>query len=116
MRISDWSGCVFSSRRRQRRCALVTAVETCALPILGMRDTFPGPMQAADGSEYLHQRRVFHKDLAEAEDAGIIKNIEGGGSWLRHFSPPFRWRPSRGPASASQIGRASCRERVCQYV
>src|SRR3546814_3924367 len=28
--------CVFSSRRRHTRCALVTGVQTCALPILGV--------------------------------------------------------------------------------
>src|SRR3546814_2862503 len=27
--------CFFSSRRRHTRCALVTGVQTCALPILG---------------------------------------------------------------------------------
>src|SRR3546814_8000223 len=31
---SSWSCCVFlASRRRHTRCALVTAVQTCALPI-----------------------------------------------------------------------------------
>src|SRR3546814_3941634 len=29
----------FSSRRRHTRCALVTGVQTCALPILGQRPT-----------------------------------------------------------------------------
>src|SRR3546814_9015468 len=28
--------CLFSSRRRHTRCALVTGVQTCALPILGV--------------------------------------------------------------------------------
>src|SRR3546814_7300704 len=28
-----WVGCCFSSRRRHTRCALVTGVQTCALPI-----------------------------------------------------------------------------------
>src|SRR3546814_2808869 len=30
----DWSLFLFSSRRRQTRCALGTGVQTCALPIL----------------------------------------------------------------------------------
>src|SRR3546814_6098559 len=30
----DSTSCFFSSRRRQTRCALVTGVQTCALPIL----------------------------------------------------------------------------------
>src|SRR3546814_4064144 len=34
--------------------------------------------------------------------------------WFRVFSP--FWRACRaGPEPAAQIGRASCRERVCQY-
>src|SRR3546814_6400486 len=34
---------VFSSKRRHTRCALVTGVQTCALPIFGIRH---GPAQA----------------------------------------------------------------------
>src|SRR3546814_6507589 len=38
-------GFFFSSRRRHTRCALVTGVQTCALPIYGRRamDPHPGP-------------------------------------------------------------------------
>src|SRR3546814_6475097 len=32
----------FSSRRRHTRCALVTGVQTCALPILTVRDRYGG--------------------------------------------------------------------------
>src|SRR3546814_7358178 len=32
----------FSSRRRHTSCALVTGVQTCALPIYAYRDQFPG--------------------------------------------------------------------------
>src|SRR3546814_4196232 len=35
------SFCVFSSRRRHTRCALVTGVQTCALPISGPRRSLP---------------------------------------------------------------------------
>src|SRR3546814_6477437 len=63
----------FSSRRRHTRCALVTGVQTCALPIcVPIRRRLPA----------LHRPR-----------------------------PPAP-RTGRPP---SQIGRASCRERVCQY-
>src|SRR3546814_9394970 len=33
----------FSSRRRHTRCALVTGVQTCALPVLANLDFFRGP-------------------------------------------------------------------------
>src|SRR3546814_3666525 len=34
----------FSSRRRHTRCALVTGVQTCALPISSLGDPLPGEM------------------------------------------------------------------------
>src|SRR3546814_13321414 len=37
----------FSSRRRHTRCALVTGVQTCALPIYNIRDTFKVLLQMA---------------------------------------------------------------------
>src|SRR3546814_9602914 len=36
----------FSSRRRHTRCALVTGVQTCALPISYLTDTFFNPARA----------------------------------------------------------------------
>src|SRR3546814_4205377 len=39
----------FSSRRRHTRCALVTGVQTCALPISGHRLEFRGAQISSDG-------------------------------------------------------------------
>src|SRR3546814_5739047 len=74
----------FSSRRRHTRCALVTGVQTCALPIL-------------------FRVRSFTQD-----DAHI-------------FCTPEQLEPAITEAieliqRVYKIGRASCRERVCQYV
>src|SRR3546814_4313943 len=69
----------FSSRRRHTRCALVTGVQTCALPILWLYG-FSMAMMITAGLG-LDPWDVFHQGVAEHE-----------------------------------IGRASCRERVCQYV
>src|SRR3546814_6239467 len=86
----------FSSRRRHTRCALVTGVQTCALPI-----SLPAPSPLRG---------------------------EGCGEGVEHAACP---RPASDPAPSPpwgegwgegsptprpQIGRASCRERVCQYV
>src|SRR3546814_5263187 len=38
----------FSSRRRHTRCALVTGVQTCALPILGKRDRLAAAREITD--------------------------------------------------------------------
>src|SRR3546814_7135420 len=35
MALHGWRYCLLSSRRRHTRCALVTGVQTCALPICG---------------------------------------------------------------------------------
>src|SRR3546814_10763246 len=73
----------FSSRRRHTRCALVTGVQTCALPI--------SPPQA-------------DVRLPKPKASATILYVEK--------SPHFSSRIT----GARQIGRASCRERVCQYV
>src|SRR3546814_1351956 len=82
----------FSSRRRHTRCALVTGVQTCALPIYRaaiqclarctqrVARERNGPASEAD-------------DAAEKPDRRDIRVVQIG-----------------------EIGRASCRERVCQYV
>src|SRR3546814_1819660 len=89
----------FSSRRRHTRCALVTGVQTCALPILVHRDSsrrlsvglphYDRLASRASRALVLHQ--VTFRELLEATMALSLASIE-------------------------QIGRASCRERVCQYV
>src|SRR3546814_6833903 len=78
----------FSSRRRQTRCALVTGVQTCALPICA---TVPGV------SEY------FGRVGAEA---AVSRSVTSRA--LLRFTGPY--------TPIGEIGRASCRERVCQYV
>src|SRR3546814_4623222 len=78
----------FSSRRRHTRCALVTGVQTCALPILRRKLAIERPEKAT---------RVSSGDVLEALTAAVPEMI--GGS-----------------ADLTEIGRASCRERVCQYV
>src|SRR3546814_8630344 len=72
----------FSSRRRHTRCALVTGVQTCALPICVKVSS-----------------RWFHGALTPPGCCGDC--------WL-----PVNLRVKR----LQEIGRAACRERVCQYV
>src|SRR3546814_19385306 len=81
----------FSSRRRHTRCALVTGVQTCALPIFqsvaDIRKALPFP----------------------AEDLEELADLEPG-----IFGAPIKVRAE--PVFKTEIGRASCREGVCQYV
>src|SRR3546814_3690481 len=73
----------FSSRRRHTRCALVTGVQTCALPICRAQ------RQA--------RVRVLEEDLLVVGLARAARRVRRG-------------------VVEDEIGRASCRERVCQYV
>src|SRR3546814_9018684 len=109
----------FSSRRRHTRCALVTGVQTCALPICPRggrhrsprrtrdgrrRGQSPPPPCARPGSPSTRGRSRGTRRVPAA--ATSLVGRRGG-----------RWRiDAWGQATAltSEIGRASCRERVCK--
>src|SRR3546814_1897325 len=79
----------FSSRRRHTRCALVTGVQTCALPIAAPSDL--------DTLTWVCPNTLSRIGRENREPLEVLD----------------------GPAvieMARKIGRASCRERVCQYV
>src|SRR3546814_6769478 len=88
----------FSSRRRHTRCALVTGVQTCALPIC------PAPLASRDPHPFAHEESP----------------AAGGGAFLEAAKNSVLDRGAvagrRILQRRKQIGRASCRARVCQYV
>src|SRR3546814_5006884 len=91
----------FSSRRRHTRCALVTGVQTCALPILTMatawskqHDFVASTIVGVSADDQLDPI-LDAIDLELTDD--VMKALNQVGKDI-------------------QIGRASCRERVCQYV
>src|SRR3546814_6762515 len=77
----------FSSRRRHTRCALVTGVQTCALPIWYRED--PQSLLRCKSA-------LPHREPSRAENPSCSKILADRG-----------WHRSE---------EASCRERVCQYV
>src|SRR3546814_9077293 len=92
----------FSSRRRHTRCALVTGVQTCALPILrSLRYLLPTFLLiiCVLGSIYTGLATPSESAAVGVFGAIIMAQLTGGIS-VREV----------------QIGRASCRERGCQYV
>src|SRR3546814_3791723 len=99
--------CVFSSRRRHTRCALVTGVQTCALPIYdgGARPPPPPAARGADGPRvglaYRARVHTTRRQPAKAPTREPLVPVARPGATLADFS---------------KIGRASCRERVCQSV
>src|SRR3546814_6855626 len=86
----------FSSRRRHTRCALVTGVQTCALPIYTcVKEALFSPSREVILASKLR--------AASAATAAISACQGVGGS-------------AEARTQIREIGRASCRERVCQYV
>src|SRR3546814_7658913 len=86
----------FSSRRRHTRCALVTGVQTCALPI-------SPPFAVIKDAGNKQVGRLFQDGGLEVSDnsyAGLIALVKG----------------VNGKRDRYEIGRASSRERGCQDV
>src|SRR3546814_11964661 len=104
MRISDWSSDVCSSDLVSRHQAVAVAAQ--------QPRRLPCAPEAQRGLEALlrlrEERALRRRDAGDAEGA-------------QHRSRALRPRLARPPGSslqslqARQIGRASCRERVCQY-
>src|SRR3546814_3935182 len=99
----------FSSRRRHTRCALLTGVQTCALPILV---NFLAALKAAAKRRRQDQSGVATRVPASSQPRYAV-----------YFAPPAEselWRLAQRwlgrDCASGEIGRASCRERVCQYV
>src|SRR3546814_8153557 len=90
----------FSSRRRHTRCALVTGVQTCALPISARGIATNGYGANLQGTVAIH---IDELPISANGNSTIIDP---------NLFDVERVEFLRGP----QIGRASCRERVCQYV
>src|SRR3546814_5241712 len=97
----------FSSRRRHTRCALVTGVQTCALPICRI---VPAPLvsKLADAFGINAAITVSGDDTAKhVMTTGEISSVGA-----------YRLKRSlvAGQQRLEQIGRASGRERGWQYV
>src|SRR3546814_3170743 len=94
----------FSSRRRHTRCALVTGVQTCALPIY----ISPSCFTFSFALDFVLFSTIIHYFLLPS---------------ILHFFFTFQLSfiyfiiiISNKHLCIQKIGIASCRERVCQYV
>src|SRR3546814_3106133 len=95
----------FSSRRRHTRCALVTGVQTCALPISVLL------LATCHGGRLLIALRAAMAPLIAVPHAAVALGLAfliAPSGWLVRLVSPW--------ATGWGIGRASCRERVCQSV
>src|SRR3546814_2921500 len=103
----------FSSRRRHTRCALVTGVQTCALPIF-QQESPCSHLNSTSNCLSVSVNSNF------SNKSGRLSQVLPSICFLRQRSISL-WLPPSNTAGTSkplmlEIGRASCRERVCQYV
>src|SRR3546814_7226144 len=102
---------VFSSRRRHTSCALVTGVQTCALPIL---DYFQGL-----AVHHYREGDVICRWLGRPVKVYEVPGHDEG--QLALMPDDLAWCivgdliQGIGTVVIAKIGRASGRERVCQY-
>src|SRR3546814_4351790 len=104
----------FSSRRRHTRCALVTGVQTCALPILGC-----GMVQAAELSQQVlglsAQNVARVRDLVDAIGCPTTAPDLGAEHWLEHMRVD---KKTQGRSEERRVGEEcvrTCRSRWSQY-
>src|SRR3546814_18684081 len=107
----------FSSRRRHTRCALVTGVQTCALPrgsgrsLMGRLFARETGGRVIDGHASVAEEEIFHAwNAAQASGTPLLIIAD---------APPSDWNvalPDLRSRLAADIGRAPCRDRVCQSV
>src|SRR3546814_3829112 len=86
----------FSSRRRHTRCALVTGVQTCALPICW-------------AAAWAMVTQMMNAPFVLAPGTAALTAL-GGVAAMLLLGLIGAWQ------ALAEIGRASCRERVCPYV
>src|SRR3546814_6799561 len=96
----------FSSRRRHTRCALVTGVQTCALPIYSVWALPRG--EDAEVSRHHAPRALVVAGCGDGEAGDRRAGL--GEAHTESLAG------NRIDVSGGKIGRAPSRERVCSYV
>src|SRR3546814_14519280 len=123
----------FSSRRRHTRCALVTGVQTCALPISGLTPS-PACLAVAPTGEVFVGVDMIGSLGKDPGRGSIVRMVDCNNDGVMDSHTEFAAVDNpRGilplgdrlfvlhtffedgfAPGMDQIGRASCRERVCQ--
>src|SRR3546814_8523335 len=96
-----------SSRRRHTRCALVTGVQTCALLISTL---YSYHRDSTDIEEWLVNTVLRAERIKRAVEMDYFPRTDNG---CLTYNRPCEFTDI---CQTREIGRASCRERVCLYV
>src|SRR3546814_15787712 len=110
----------FSSRRRHTRCALVTGVQTCALPISSreLLEEIVESLKSIPALILVSVRTEHDEDLSERQNLLQLRlkplGMMDAAAIIRDIASVDA--PSEEVVTFVQIGRASCREEWCPYV
>src|SRR3546814_1646545 len=97
-------------------CALVTGVQTCALPICNPIVVI-NPLRERGLERFQNpQSPVEMVTLQDTQIASAYHLVKVGGDVALLKGIMKALLEADGKDLAAEIGRASCRERVCQYV
>src|SRR3546814_18591145 len=108
--------CFFSSRRRHTRCALVTGVQTCALPICYGLLNGRVSLETQDGRYRLSLfgKNLTNKHFASFIAAGVLDTSATGAGYTQLLTPDaFRTR-----SEERRVGKecvSTCRSRWSPY-
>src|SRR3546814_12242715 len=97
----------FASRRRHTRCALVTGVQTCALPICACDGLFPilsQPAAASEPCKGAFDHPAARENLEPLGGVGALDDLQGPAPDLVQRSYEFR---SAIPSVSEEIDRKS---------
>src|SRR3546814_6945885 len=104
-------GFFFSRRRRHTSCALVTGVQTFALPISNRAE-----LEEFGVCMTTPAHAVAYADCEWSAACLTALDEQGDPQWTAWKDNAMQRAREATPKVEPQIGRASCRERVCQYV
>src|SRR3546814_20584772 len=110
----------FSSRRRHTSCALVTGVQTCALPIWPAREAGPPAsfrrhrhFDALRAADHAARRRPLHRAVAEGHDARLDRRDIAVGLLQKALAARGQVEGAPGLAELDRtLGHATGRARV----
>src|SRR3546814_8215308 len=97
---------LFSSRRRHTRCALVTGVQTCALPICDSK-----AVELTRAEDQRMGQRAMPTQLRRPQRLQLLEGLVPCAQNFGDLTLFGEWGEQD-----RAIGSASGRERVCQYV
>src|SRR3546814_6342302 len=102
----------FSSRRRHTRCALVTGVQTCALPI----SPRTVDLVAEEYDIAVRFGELDDSSLRARQVYALPHVVCASPAYFTQHGIPETIEQLDAHNCLREIGRESCRERVCQYV